>query len=168
MTPGGASLCGTNKEVDTMAQPRGIGKADYIQLFSCRLVLRRFLSTSVKVARHLGLTGQQHELLLAIKSQPERDWSSMGELAESLGIRHSSAVELVERCEQMGLVLRQQNPNNRRQVRVSLTENAEALLLRLAGWHRRELELLQEAMHERAVDLFNSFDADAADHMPLS
>jgi DNA-binding MarR family transcriptional regulator len=168
MTLEGASRCGTIKEVDIMAQPPGIGKADYMELFSCRLVLRRFLSTSVKAARHMGLTGQQHELLLAIKGQPERDWSSMGELAASLGIRHSSAVELVERCEQMGLVRRQPNPNNRRQVRVSLTESAEALLQRLTDWHRRELELLQEALHERAVDLFNSFDADAADHMPLS
>lgn len=149
-----------------MDLPPRLSPEEYQQLFACRLVLRRFLAASGKVARHLGLTSQQHELLLALKGQSGREWCSISELATHLGIRHNSAVELVNRCEQMGLVRRSPDPENRRQVRVSLTENAEALLLRLAEWHRRECGLLDEAMHERAVDLFSRFEQDAAVYIP--
>jgi DNA-binding MarR family transcriptional regulator len=156
------------KVITFMRQPTTITKADYVQLFSCRLVLRRFLRTGGKVAHHLGLTSQQHELLLAIKGQPERDWQSMDEIAESLGIQHNSAVELVNRCEQMGLVRRAPDLTNRRRVQVSLTESGEARLGRLAEWHRRELELLHEALHERAVELFNRYEADSVVYPPPS
>ena len=121
-------------------------KSDYVELAAFRHALRRFLHRTEDNARAVGLTPQQHQLLLAIKGQPERDWASVGELAEALQVRHHGAVGLVDRCQQAGLVRREANPDDRRQVRVFLTEQGEDLLQRLSVRNRNELVSLQKAL----------------------
>jgi len=123
-----------------------IGKLDYEALAAFRYALRRFLRFSEEGARAAGLTPQQHQLLLAVKGQPGRDWMSITELAEALQIRHHTAVGLVDRCEGARLIERTPDPQDRRQVRVFLTAKGEHILGRLSARNRRELETLRQAL----------------------
>jgi DNA-binding MarR family transcriptional regulator len=123
-----------------------ISKADYEALAAFRAALRRFLRFSEQGARAVGLTPQQHQLLLAVKGQPGRDWASISDLAAALQVRHHAAVGLVDRCERAGLVARGPDPVDRRQVRVTLTPHGEAILAGLSSRNRRELRALQKAL----------------------
>ena len=123
-----------------------IGKLDYEALAAFRYALRRFLRFTEEGARAAGLTPQQHQLLLAVKGQPERDWMSITELAEALQIRHHTAVGLVDRCEGARLIQRTPDPRDRRQVRVFLTARGERILGRLSARNRRELETLRQTL----------------------
>src|SRR5919201_6359039 len=90
-----------------------IGKSDYEALAAFRYALRRFLRFSEQGARAAGLTPQQHQILLAIKGQPGREWASISDLAEGLQVRHHAAVGLVDRCERAGLARRPPDPDDR-------------------------------------------------------
>jgi DNA-binding MarR family transcriptional regulator len=130
-----------------VSERRELGKADYEALAVFRAALRRFLRFSEEGARGVGLTPQQHQLLLAVKGQPGRDWASITDLAQALQIRHHAAVGLVDRCARAGLVQRAVDPANRRQVRVTLTDQGEALLARLSERNWRELRALRQSFH---------------------
>jgi len=123
-----------------------ISKSEYEALHDFRHALRCFLRFSEQAARAAGLTPQQHQLLLAVKGQRGRDWASVSDLAESLQIRHHAAVGLVDRCERVGLVARSPDPNDRRQVRVTLTGKGEAILARLSTRNQRELRTLRAGL----------------------
>src|SRR5262252_5341049 len=116
-----------------MASRRPITKTDYETLAAFRYALRRFLRFVEEGARAAGLTPQQHQLLLAIKGRPGRDWATVGELAGVLHLRHHTTVGLVDRCQRARLVQRRPNPADRRQVRVELTARGERLLARLSA-----------------------------------
>jgi DNA-binding MarR family transcriptional regulator len=62
-------------------------------------------------------------------------------ISENLLIRHHSAVGLVDRLEERGLVVRSRGETDKRQVRVRLTEAGEEVLRKLAEQHREELEM---------------------------
>ena len=116
--------------------------ADYERLAEFRYLLRRFLIFSESAAVAAGLTAQQHQALLAIKGAGSREDLTTGALAERLGIRHHSAVGLVDRLETKGLVRRKPGSRDRRQVLLSLTRKAERELARLSLAHRNELQRL--------------------------
>lgn len=101
---------------------------------------------SADAAEAAGLKAQPHQALLAIKGFPGRDRVTIGELAERLGVRHHSAIGLVDRLELKGLVRRQTNADDRRQVIVQVTPKAERLLLTLSVAHDAELERLAPAL----------------------
>ncbi len=111
-------------------------------LAQVRYALRRFLRFGEDAARKVGLTPQQHQLLLAVKGFPGRDWATVGEVAERLQLRHHSAVGLVDRAEQLSLIHRKTDPDDRRVVRISLTAAGERALARLTGLHVVELKAL--------------------------
>lgn len=90
--------------------------------------MREFLSFSEKGAQEYGLTSQQHQALLAIRSHQGPEAISIGELAESLLIKHHSAVGLIDRLLDRGLVRRRPSQEDRRRVLLELEpEGAEAL-----------------------------------------
>ena len=127
-------------------------KADYEALLAFRTAIRRFLRFSEEGARAAGITAQQHQLLLAVKGQPGRDWASVGDLAAALQIRHHAAVGLVDRCARADLVRRSQDPRDRRLVRVTLTERGEHLLAGLSQRNRRELRALRFPLHPHFLE----------------
>jgi len=124
----------------------GFSKEDYEALASYRSAIRRAVRESEEAARSVGLTPQQHQLLLAVKGQIGRDWACIGDLAESLQIRHHAAVGLVDRCEVAGLVCRARGVRDRRQVRVLLTPKGETVLDRLARHSQSELDRLRTGL----------------------
>lgn len=126
-------------------------KADYVALAAFRAALRRFLHFTETGARAAGLSPQQHQLLLAVKGRPGRDWATVGELAESLGVRHHTAVGLVDRCVDLALVRRHRQGDDRRVVQVWLTPKGARILERLSRQNRRELEALRKALRVNAL-----------------
>lgn len=113
--------------------------SDYQALGQFRYQIRRFLHFSEAAARSEGLEPQQHQMMLAIRARPEPAAPTIGALAEHLLLKHHSAVGLVDRLAQRGLVERIRNNDDRRQVAVHLTTRGLHKLHRLSTAHREEL-----------------------------
>jgi len=131
---------------------RGLTKTDFEQLSEFRYQMRRFERFSEQAAQSEGITPLQYLLLLHIKGYPERDWATVGELAERLQSQHHGVVALVSRCEALDLVRRQVSETDRRQVEVHLEKAGERVLARLAQLHRAELKSLEGAFHIPQID----------------
>ena len=104
-----------------------------------RHALREFLQFSEHASVEAGIQPQQHQLMLQLAGAPEPAATTVAYVAERLGLKHNSAVELVDRSEHEGLVAREEDPADRRRAIVRLTHKGERLLDRLAGDHAREL-----------------------------
>ena len=134
-----------------MADHDALSPQDYRALGDFRYRIRLFLHFSEEAARQEELEPQQHQMLLAIRSSREAEGPTIGTLAEHLLIRHHSAVGLIDRLAERGLVERARGGADRRQVRVHLTSTGEAKLSRLSAIHRAELQssgpLLVETLH---------------------
>src|SRR5690606_18646386 len=101
---------------DAMDRPqRGLSDGDLRRLLAFRDGLRRFLHWSTQQAEAVGLTGTQHQLLLAIRGHGEPP-PSIRDVADHLLLRHHSAVELVDRAEKAGLVRRENDPDDQREI----------------------------------------------------
>jgi DNA-binding MarR family transcriptional regulator len=109
------------------------------QLAWFRYQLRMFLHFSERAARLVGITPQQHQLILGVAGYNGRGWATISELAEFLQQRHNAVVGLVERAARRGLVYKEHSPRDRRFVRVRLTPEGEELLAKLSHLHRDEL-----------------------------
>jgi DNA-binding MarR family transcriptional regulator len=116
----------TNDEIRTLA--------------AFRLALRQFQSFSEQAAEARGLTSQQYQALLAIKGEDGAAPFTVTLLAQRLLIKHNSAVGLVDRMEQIGLVARRPSETDRRSVVIEVTARGESEFRRLARAHRRELQ----------------------------
>jgi DNA-binding MarR family transcriptional regulator len=104
--------------------------------------LRLFLHFSEAAAAKFDLQPQQHQLLLQIAGRPEATAPTVGYLAERLGLRHNSVVELSMRCEEAGLIMRTHDENDRRCILLELTAKGMQTLEALSADHARELNEL--------------------------
>lgn len=104
--------------------------------------LRQFIHFSESAAEHAGLQPQQHQLMLQVAGARDEAAVTVGYVAERLGLRHNSAVELCDRCAQAGLLLRHQNAADRRCVLLELSVKGRRLLESLSLAHARELNEL--------------------------
>ena len=86
------------------------------------------------------LTPAQHQLLLAIRGHGGAQDPTIGDVAEHLQLRHHSAVGLVDRAADAGLVQRSPDPDDQRIVRLALTPLGRR---RLERWPRCTLEELR-------------------------
>ncbi len=118
----------------------GLRTADFARLASFRYALRAFLHFSELATARVGLTGQQYQALLFVRSRAERAPVSINDLAQELLIRHNSAVGLVDRLSERGLIVRKRIPEDLRMVQLELTPKGEQVLGRLALIHRRKLQ----------------------------
>ncbi|MGH6755517.1 MAG: MarR family winged helix-turn-helix transcriptional regulator [Bradyrhizobium sp.] len=73
----------------------------------------------------LGITYPQYLVLSALWEQ--QDGLPVGGIASRLSLEPSTVTPLVKRLEQAGLVTRQRNPSDERQVQVQLTQEGKAL-----------------------------------------
>lgn len=117
-------------------------RRDFERLLEFRVALRRFQRWSEDQAQAAGLTHVQHQLLVAIKGHPGRLSPTVGELAGYLLLRPHSAVELVDRAEEAGLVERIADPHDGRVVRVRLSEAGDRILQKLTPAHLDRLDEL--------------------------
>jgi DNA-binding MarR family transcriptional regulator len=102
--------------------------------------IRLFLQFSETAAKRRGLQPQQHQLLLQIAGAADNVAATIGFAAERLGLRHNTVVELSNRSEAAGLVVRKQAGSDRRCVLLELSLRGRAKLEALSIDHARELE----------------------------
>ncbi|MCU4183129.1 MarR family winged helix-turn-helix transcriptional regulator [Acidiferrimicrobium sp. IK] len=126
--------------------PTTVTAADYQRLLQVRTGLREFLRWSEDQANQVGLTGAQHQLLLAVKGHDDRRGPTISDVAGYLTLKHHSAVGLVDRAERAGLVTRHADPDDRRVTRLALTRQAEKRLAQLSALHLEELARLAPQM----------------------
>lgn len=120
-----------------------VSAADYRRLLAFRTQLRQFVHWSEEQAEAIGLTPAQHQLLLAIRGADDRRGPTVGDIATSLLLRHHSAVGLVDRAADAGLVRRVQDRSDHRRVRLHLTATGARKLACLSRRHLEELERLR-------------------------
>jgi DNA-binding MarR family transcriptional regulator len=101
-----------------------------------RYELRKFLRVSEEISNAAGITTLQYQLLLHVRGFAERQWATVGEIAERLQAAPNGTAALVSRCEAAGLVIRKTDKTDRRQVQVHLTRKGERCLLKLAAEHK--------------------------------
>jgi len=111
-------------------------KHDLEAMSAFRYELRKFLRASEEIANAAGITTLQYQLLLHVRGFADRQWATVGELAERLQAAPNGTAALISRCESSGLVIRKPDPADRRQVQVHLTPQGERLLLELAAEHK--------------------------------
>src|ERR1700722_1867399 len=104
-----------------------------------RYELRRFLQFSESCAAEAGLHPQQHQLLLQLAGAPDEVETTVSYAAERLGLRHHTVVELSKRCEEAGLIHRNQDLNDRRRIQLQVTAKGHRILRVLSEDHEREL-----------------------------
>jgi DNA-binding MarR family transcriptional regulator len=125
-----------------------------------RYELRKFLHFSEGIAIEAGLQPQQHQLLLQVAGAPAGTVVHIAYIAERLGVRHNSAVELVDRCVAEGLLAREADPSDKRRAILTLKRKGHNILNRLSADHAEELNnaaprltraLLQVQKHNRVA-----------------
>jgi len=112
---------------------------EYEMLAAFRHRLRQFLHFSEKSAGTVGLTQQQYQALLAVRAHPGPDLLTISELASQLLIKHHSAVGLVNRLVEQGMVRREPSREDGRKVGIQLTPAGTRVFQKLASIHRAEL-----------------------------
>lgn len=119
-----------------------VSERDYARLLGVRTALRRFEHWSAQAAADHGLTASQHQLMLAVRGDDTPGGPTIGQVADYLLIRHHSAVELVDRTERAGLVVRVRDDADHRAVRLQVSVDGARILAALSAAHLEELSRL--------------------------
>jgi DNA-binding MarR family transcriptional regulator len=138
-------------EVESVEE-RPFSDEDYRAIAAFRAGLRRFVRFSEDAARAVGLSPQQHQLLVAIRGHAGPEPPTIGDLADALQIRHHSAVGLVDRMVHGGYVRRETSTVDSRRVHVLITPEGDAVLRSLTAAHRREHHQLQALLQRLIVE----------------
>ncbi|MGE5639249.1 MAG: MarR family winged helix-turn-helix transcriptional regulator [Clostridia bacterium] len=118
----------------------------YVRLAAFRAALRNFLHFSDAEAGRMGLSSQQYQALLAVRASGDERPPTINDLARQLFIKHNSAVGLVDRLAEQGLVRRRPVAGDRRKVCLRITTKGRRVLARLASLHRAELRRVAPVM----------------------
>jgi DNA-binding MarR family transcriptional regulator len=117
-----------------------VTRTDLEELSEFRYRLRRFLRVSEEIVHAEGVTPLQYMLMLHTRAFPDRDWATVGEIAERLQASSHGTAALVTRCEAAGLVIRVPGAHDRREVQVHLSPEGERCLLKLVALHKSEVQ----------------------------
>src|ERR1700735_2196964 len=122
------------------AEPVPLTRAQMRRLAEFRFQLRKFLHFSSLAADAAGIRAQQYQLLQCVWGMPEELDPTIANVAARMLLKHNSAVELVDRTIEQGLLRRSPDPTDHRRILLKMTVQGENLLGSLAAWHLRELE----------------------------
>jgi DNA-binding MarR family transcriptional regulator len=78
--------------------------------------------------------------------------TNLNRLAELLGVNASSAVRMIDRLLAAGLVVRQENPADRREVRLEVTPAGAEIVKRVTARRRREIQKIARRMPQAVSD----------------
>jgi DNA-binding MarR family transcriptional regulator len=123
-----------------------LSASDYRSLSAFRYEIRKFLAFSEQAARAAGIEPQQHQLLLALRGLPSGTRPTIGAVAERLCVQHNTAVALVDKLEERGLIERGRGVTDRREVLLELTPAGEEVLRALSALHKQQLRTVGPAM----------------------
>ena len=122
------------------SEPVPLTRAQMRRLAEFRFQLRKFLHFSSLAADAAGIRAQQYQLLQCVWGMPEELDPTIANVAARMLLKHNSAVELVDRTIEQGLLRRCPDPTDHRRILLRMTPFGEKLLGSLAAWHLRELE----------------------------
>jgi DNA-binding MarR family transcriptional regulator len=127
-------------------------EVDYADAARLREALRRFNRRSEQVTRAHKLTPQRYELLLMIKTGRDgSDRATLAELVERLQLAPSTVTELVHRCEDAGLVVREVDRQRRGVLYLRVTRQGERRLA--AAWRELQNDRQRLTRMLRAVEI---------------
>jgi len=136
------------KKSASLRRAKPLTDSEYLALSEFRYQLRKYLRYMEGHARAAGLQPQQYQLLLAIKGLPDGKLPTISILAERMQLNHNTMVELAERCEKRGLILRNRSDSDRRQVTLAITREGEVVLRQQASVSRKELRSIGPVLSE--------------------
>ena len=116
---------------------------DYRLIAAWRATLRGFFAASKRILKLHGVTSMQYQALLAIHIAAGPDGLTITGLAQELGIRHNSAVGLINRMAAHGDVKRVRSRLDRRVAHLHITPAGESMLRKLVEAHRAELRHIE-------------------------
>jgi DNA-binding MarR family transcriptional regulator len=125
-----------------------LNDAEYMALAEFRYQIRKYLRHMEEIAREAGHNPQQYQVLLAIKGLPKDKSPTISTLAERMQLNHNSMVELIDRCEERGLLQRTRSESDRRQVTLAITPEGEMLMRQQAAGARQELRTIGPILSE--------------------
>ncbi|QNI34099.1 winged helix-turn-helix transcriptional regulator [Alloacidobacterium dinghuense] len=117
-----------------------MGVDQYRKLAELRFQLRKFLQFSHVAAEGRGIRPQQYQLLLCVCGMPQELDPTIANVAARMMLKHNSAVELVDRTIEQGLLRRCPDPTDHRRILLRVTAAGERILASLADYHMQELE----------------------------
>lgn len=130
----------------TAAADRKDGASPLTVLQRFRVLIRAAQKHSQWIEKQSGISGAQ---LWALQELSETQGLRIGELAERMALHQSTASNLLDRLEQMGLVRRERNQRDQRIVQVSLTPEG---LRKLKSAPSPSRGLLPEALRQMEPD----------------
>jgi len=137
---GVASTARNEQKSNPSKDPAPLSRAQMRRLAEFRFQLRKFLHFSSLAADAAGVRAQQYQLLQCVWGMPEELDPTIANVAARMLLKHNSAVELVDRTIEQGLLRRCPDPTDHRRILLRMTPLGEKLLGSLAAWHLRELE----------------------------
>lgn len=120
---------------------------EYEILADFRNILRKFLKFSEDAAITVGLTPQQHQALLFIRSS-RQEYVTVGELAHWMQVKPNSAAELSNRLKAAALIYKKQDSHDKRRILLELSEHGHQVLQQLTQVHRDELQELKQPLRQ--------------------
>jgi DNA-binding MarR family transcriptional regulator len=114
-------------------------QAEYESLAEFRYHLAKFLRRRKDAARAEGLQPQQYELLLAVSGLPKDRQPTIKEIAAQLCLEHHTVVELADRLEKQGLLVRRSSPLDKRIALLHVTRSGQAVVGRIADFSFTQL-----------------------------
>jgi DNA-binding MarR family transcriptional regulator len=129
-----------------MGRTGSFEEQDYKENADFRRALHEFLRRADEHARGRGLTSQQYLLLLTVRGHAKYPAVTIGDISTALRLQQSSTSLLVDRCVKRGLLLRSEDPTDRRRALVRLNSEGQSLLDDIMDANRRDLGRLEAAL----------------------
>lgn len=118
---------------------RPFSQTEYETLAEFRYRLAVFLRRRKDAARVEGLRAQQYELLLAVSGLPNQKRATIKAIAKQLCLEHHTVVELADRLEKQGFLVRRGSNLDKRVVLLQLTRAGRAVLSRIVRFSFSQL-----------------------------
>jgi DNA-binding MarR family transcriptional regulator len=95
-----------------------------------------------------GITGPQFSALLALRENPN---ITMGELCDKLFLACSTATDLVDRMDKNGFLERKRDTQDRRVIRLSISEMGKRVISEVVAARRRYVSSILEKLTEEEI-----------------
>jgi DNA-binding MarR family transcriptional regulator len=119
------------------------------------VLMRRSMHNFISYSKEIGLSMSQIGALFRIF----RGWSSVSDISDDLGVTKAAASQMLEGLVQQGLVLRKEDPNDRRVKQIVLTDKGRQILHETAaarqGWLEELARTLSESEREQVGAALN-------------
>lgn len=111
--------------------------------------IMQFVRTEMRNQRSDSLSVPQFRVLAFLSRSPD---ASLSEVADYIGITRASASTLVDRLVQKGLINRQEDPQERRQIMLTLTPQGQTDLTTMRTQTRQSIAQLLEQLTAAELD----------------